>query len=802
MTDQPFVVVMHFCARDAHLAKKNLQWVQLMGDATPLPFACVAAWDTETDKTIAAEIVSMAGQCFQEVMTHEYPAPARTSWPHAPNWAFRMCASHVRDTHNKPFLWWEADAVPISKGWLDRLAREYRVALASQKVFMGHIVGDVIKGGHMNGVGVYPADVGRWAKDAILANNAPWDVAMARQALPVTHDARRLIQHVWLLDKDGNPTNGAGAAPRFASWKDAASSPWRVNFTASLYHRCKDGSLQDILMANFAPARFSEPSEAQITEISGDGDDTKPPGQTSILIVTHARDFQWLEFALASIDKFATGFDTVYLCIPSMDADAAGQAVKHFKHQMRIKLFDEAPGKGMLHHMERIGNADKICFRSGKGCRDEFILHMDADCVFTRPTGAGHYFRGGKPIYVVRSYDSLIDAKTKAVSDCYQWKAVTERQLGEPVAMYTMCRHPTVFPAGFYALYRKHIESVHGKSFLDWHLEQRNEFPQTAAEFPSMGAFAWKYMHDSFHWIDAAKDPVPADRIKAYWSHGGLDQKVHGAITARQEIEAMLGSDNLQPAASRASVISPCRLRIWVYTHCRNERLMMPYFLRHYCSFADRVTVFDDKSSDGTRDIVAAEPRAILRDWPGALGLDDIEFCELFPQLYAEAAGNADWVMWVDADEFIYHPDIRAALGKVGGLYDIVRPSGWSMISEKPPGTQGQIYDELKMGINADGAYDKPCVFVPRCAPNWTVGRHSLSVPSQELSVPSIKLLHYRWLGVDYVRERNARNFARQSDRAKQHKLGWTCRPDWQGDHSHGWVERVLKHKLAKQVIS
>ena len=102
------------------------------------------------------------------------------------------------------------------------------------------------------------------------------------------------------------------------------------------------------------------------------------------------------------------------------------------------------------------------------------------------------------------------------------------------VQMYTMTRHPTVFPVQFYAPYRRHVEKVHGRSFFSYMTSGQNAFPQDRMDFTAMGAFAWAQMRDLFHWIDMEKGPYPKDRLKNFWSHGGITREI------REEIEKML----------------------------------------------------------------------------------------------------------------------------------------------------------------------------------------------------------------------------------------------------------------------
>ena len=162
------------------------------------------------------------------------------------------------------------------------------------------------------------------------------------------------------------------------------------------------------------------------------------------------------------------------------------------------------------------------------------VLHVDSDVIFKEPVTPGEYFDGNKPIYVVRTYDSLIEQRDgqTVVSDCHQWKAPTAEQLGFEPEMYTMLRHPEGFPIEFYKKYRDHIAAIHGREFMDYMMEGKNSFPQNRMDFTAMGAFAHKAMHDAFTWIDISggNHLAPRDKQKCYWSHGGATDHIKAEI--------------------------------------------------------------------------------------------------------------------------------------------------------------------------------------------------------------------------------------------------------------------------------
>lgn len=209
-------------------------------------------------------------------------------------------------------------------------------------------------------------------------------------------------------------------------------------------------------------------------------------------------------------------------------------------------------------------------------------------------------------------------------------------------------------------------------------------------------------------------------------------------------------------------------MRIDVYTILRNERVMLPYFLRHYGSFADHLFVFDDRSDDGSREMLDSYdgPAKLSIFETDVRGIDDYYFRKVYQTAYKDLSrGWADWVLCVDADEFIYHPHIRNYLDEIGATWaQIVYPTGWNMFAAALPTTGGQIYEEIKTGVR-DPWFDKPVVFRPEVDMKFTLGRHRLhKMPGVvQLRTSELKLLHYRNLGQAYCADRHQRNYQRFS---------------------------------------
>lgn len=205
---------------------------------------------------------------------------------------------------------------------------------------------------------------------------------------------------------------------------------------------------------------------------------------------------------------------------------------------------------------------------------------------------------------------------------------------------------------------------------------------------------------------------------------------------------------------------------------------------------------YDDHSTDGTREAIQACPKAILRDWPGEPGIVDDRFLDFANTQWREAIGQAEWVAWVDADEFLYHPDMLNLLARYLEQHvSVPLIDGYTMIADHFPTTTGQIYDEVRTGF-PDNCWCKPAIF--RDDMKWTMGRHGLDdaqFKPKRSEKPEIKMLHYRCLGIDYLRERHHRNWSRVPQRCRELNLGTNCYPGHDGHHGVAWFETMLKTK-------
>lgn len=235
--------------------------------------------------------------------------------------------------------------------------------------------------------------------------------------------------------------------------------------------------------------------------------------QTDILIVSCARHFPWLRYALLSCKRYATGFRQVKVLIPDDDLSAMTPLLTELSTKggidIVVQCYEDWPGKGFLRHEHVI-----IC--SDQFTDADFVCHIDSDCMFTEPVTPEDYFRDGKPVLVHASFHWLVNFQQANLG---MWQVAVEKAVGWVPTQETMRLHPAVHYRRTYSLARECIETHTGMSCADFIRSCENSFPQTFAEFPTLGAVAWRLSHEDYHWLDQEKGEWPYQKLTQWWSH-------------------------------------------------------------------------------------------------------------------------------------------------------------------------------------------------------------------------------------------------------------------------------------------
>lgn len=235
-------------------------------------------------------------------------------------------------------------------------------------------------------------------------------------------------------------------------------------------------------------------------------------------------------------------------------------------------------------------------------------------------------------------------------------------------------------------------------------------------------------------------------------------------------------------------------MKIWTFSVIYNEAPMLKWFLRHYETFVDRMVFWDEHSTDGSRELIHAHPKAQLRDWPHR-GLDDEQF-RLTANYWPSKDGvkhGVDFVAFVDADELLYHPDPITALQTESA--DAVRSKGYALISATgwPQDDGRQIYQQVRTGVTQDN-YSKTLWRRPGFAIDYSHGRHDIHCFDGRISEDTKwKLFHLHHVGgPQETKFRNQRNLNRAIDK----KFAWAYEPKQEKLRTGGtsaWVLDAIK---------
>lgn len=207
-------------------------------------------------------------------------------------------------------------------------------------------------------------------------------------------------------------------------------------------------------------------------------------------------------------------------------------------------------------------------------------------------------------------------------------------------------------------------------------------------------------------------------------------------------------------------------MRVAVLSMCHNEAAFLPYFFRHYRSFADHITIIDNNSTDDSLAICKKE--SDLVSITNTDGLHRLDMMTYLKNNYWKLLRNFDWVLIVDIDEIVYHPNMRQFL-ESSKDYTVLTPTAYQMFSDVFPTEEGQITEVMSFGVLSTpdiclsllncNSFDKKCIINPSKIKetNYTDGMHQANMTGNviELCDPTLKMLHYRFLGLDYIINKN-----------------------------------------------
>ena len=233
--DNPIVLVFPFYSNDVDKAETLMSWICELDKS--INHTCILHCDDETNYK---KVLDLARTRFAHVKVSVYKRK-EYKWPSSNSYAF-VKASDYMDANlpNNSWLWMETDGIPVKKMWLSRLDIEYK---DSNMPFFGNIV-KIGNSRHMNGLAIYPPDIRSWTDKAFEIEVNPecesWDMAMKDEVINFTHEGNEYIDHVWLVDENGNESFNKGSVPSFSNIEEVRRL---ISPNTLIFHRNKDLSL-------------------------------------------------------------------------------------------------------------------------------------------------------------------------------------------------------------------------------------------------------------------------------------------------------------------------------------------------------------------------------------------------------------------------------------------------------------------------------------------------------------------------------------------------------------------------------
>lgn len=208
-----------------------------------------------------------------------------------------------------------------------------------------------------------------------------------------------------------------------------------------------------------------------------------------------------------------------------------------------------------------------------------------------------------------------------------------------------------------------------------------------------------------------------------------------------------------------------------------NEEKILPYTLDYYSNFCEKIFIYDNMSDDNSDEIYKNYPKVEVIKWNSDNEINELNYIKIKTESYKERSrgGEVDWVIVCDCDEFLYHPNLINVLKdyKNKGV-TVPKVCGHDMVSEIFPEYDGKLLtDKVKIGSNRYQPMCKNIIFNPNLDVNYGIGAHSFSCNNAIFSnTEELKLLHYKFLGKDYVKKLYIDRAKRLSKFNKENKFG------------------------------
>lgn len=220
-------------------------------------------------------------------------------------------------------------------------------------------------------------------------------------------------------------------------------------------------------------------------------------------------------------------------------------------------------------------------------------------------------------------------------------------------------------------------------------------------------------------------------------------------------------------------------IKISAYFITYNSEKILPHLLKYYKTFCSKITIIDNCSTDSTEQICKQYEVSFLRFNTNET-FNDLANISIKNEIWKKDIEEFDYIIVGDNDEFLNHPDgiINFLSDKSNLGYTIFKPIGYHMIGDLDLtlNADDNIFKTINKGYPVS-SMNKPILF--NCKKvynmNYCVGCHNCN-PEGNIKIyendNSFKLLHYKFLGLNYHLDRCNSLAKRLSQFNKSNNLG------------------------------
>lgn len=219
-------------------------------------------------------------------------------------------------------------------------------------------------------------------------------------------------------------------------------------------------------------------------------------------------------------------------------------------------------------------------------------------------------------------------------------------------------------------------------------------------------------------------------------------------------------------------------LHIELYVLCFNEAKMIRHTLNYYSKFCSKITVIDNQSTDQSIQFARRFKKVEIKTLDS--GNEFIEDVLTESRNNCWKGSTADYVIVCDMDEFLYDDHLIEKL-QIAKEKHIAMPmiTGYNMMHpEFPTNYHKLITEQVKQGVKSC-RFDKNIIFDPKRIKeiNYRPGAHICYPEFYEGIIVEplieLKLLHFKYLGRDYLYQKHKGYVHRMSDISREKRHGY-----------------------------